>query len=65
LEALLEFLRTEKIPVSAVNIGPINKRDVTRATIQHERDPKYAVILAFDVTVTKEAAVSCENATYI
>lgn len=55
LEALLEFLRTEKIPVSAVNIGPVNKRDVTRCTIQKERDPKYAVILAFDVPVTKDA----------
>lgn len=53
----MEFLRTEKIPVSAVNIGPVHKRDVTRCTIQLERDPKYAVILAFDVVVTKDAGV--------
>ena len=26
LEALLEFLKTSKIPVSAVNIGPIHKK---------------------------------------
>lgn len=55
LEALLEFLRTEKIPVSAVNIGPVHKRDVTRCTIQLQRDPKYACILAFDVTVDPDA----------
>ncbi|EGD81768.1 eukaryotic translation initiation factor 5B [Salpingoeca rosetta] len=55
LEALLEFLRTEKIPVSAVNIGPVHRRDVTRCTIQLQRDPKYACILAFDVPVDADA----------
>ena len=55
LEALLEFLRAEKIPVSAVNIGPVHKRDVTRCSIQLQRDPKYACILAFDVAVDPDA----------
>lgn len=32
LEALLEFLKTSKIPVSAVNIGPIHKKDVMKAS---------------------------------
>jgi translation initiation factor 5B len=31
LEALLEFLRTSKIPVSAINIGPVHKKDVMKA----------------------------------
>jgi len=54
LEALLEFLKTSKIPVSAVNIGPIHKRDVIKASIMHEHKPEYATILAFDVNVTAE-----------
>lgn len=31
LEALLEFLYQMKIPVTAVNIGPIHKKDVMKA----------------------------------
>jgi len=54
LEALLEFLKTSGIPVSAVNIGPIHKRDVIKASIMHEHKPEFATILAFDVNVTAE-----------
>jgi len=56
LEALLEFLKTSKIPVSAVNIGPIHKKDVIKASIMKEHKPEYATILAFDVQLTKEGA---------
>ena len=31
LEALLEFLKQSKIPVSEINIGPVNKKDVQKA----------------------------------
>jgi translation initiation factor 5B len=31
LEALLEFLKQSKIPVSAINIGPVHKKDVLKA----------------------------------
>ena len=58
LEALLEFLRSDavKIPVSGINIGPVHKRDVMRASTMLEKGrKKYAVILAFDVPVTREA----------
>ncbi|KDD76282.1 hypothetical protein H632_c285p0, partial [Helicosporidium sp. ATCC 50920] len=58
LEALLEFLRSPEvgIPVSAINIGPVHKRDVMRANVMIERGVrKYGVILAFDVPVTREA----------
>ena len=55
LEALLEFLRVSKIPVSGLSIGPVHKKDIVRASIQLERDRKYALLLAFDVPVEKEA----------
>jgi translation initiation factor 5B len=57
LEALLEFLRScdPPIPVSGVNIGPIHKKDVVRASVQLEHQAEYAVILAFDVKVNQDA----------
>ncbi|PWN30783.1 hypothetical protein BDZ90DRAFT_236114 [Jaminaea rosea] len=55
LEALLEFLRTSKIPVSGINIGPVYKKDVMRASTILEKARELACILCFDVTVDKEA----------
>jgi translation initiation factor 5B len=61
---LLEFLKQSKIPVCAINIGPIHKKDVlkalkslTGAHIQKE----FATILAFDVKVTAEAEAFAED----
>ena len=59
LEALLQFLREETqppIPVSAIGIGKIHKRDVTKISIMNEKGhPEFATILAFDVDVEREA----------
>ena len=59
LEALLQFLREETkppIPVSAIGIGAIHKRDVTKISIMNEKGhPEYATILAFDVEINSEA----------
>ncbi|KAH3832475.1 hypothetical protein DPMN_105765, partial [Dreissena polymorpha] len=55
LEALLEFLRTSKIPYAGINIGPVHKKDIMKASIMLEHDTQYAVILAFDVKVEREA----------
>eukprot|EP01134_Creolimax_fragrantissima_P006578 CFRG6578T1 len=55
LEALLVFLKDSKIPVACVNIGPVHRKDVMRASTQLQHDPTYAVILAFDVKVDKDA----------
>lgn len=54
LEALLEFLKTQKIPYSGVNIGPVHKKDVQKAAAMKEHEPEFACILAFDVPVDKE-----------
>lgn len=41
--------------MSGINIGPVHKRDVLRANVMNEKKvPKFAVILAFDVPVSKE-----------
>lgn len=55
LEALLEFLRTSKVKYAGINIGPVHKKDIMKASIMLEHDPQYAVILAFDVRVEREA----------
>jgi len=59
LEALLQFLREETkppIPVSAIGIGTVHKRDVTKISIMNEKGcSEFATILAFDVEVEREA----------
>merc|ERR1711962_220808 len=55
LEALLEFLKQSKIPYAGVRIGPVVRRDVMRASTMLEHEEKYAVILAFDVKVERDA----------
>ncbi|CAG8484384.1 11613_t:CDS:10 [Acaulospora colombiana] len=55
LEALLEFLKVSKIPVSGINIGPVHKKDIMRSATMLERARELAVILCFDVKVDKEA----------
>ena len=56
LEALLEFLKQSKVPVADINIGPIYKRHVMQCGTMLERAKEYAVMLAFDVKVDKDAA---------
>lgn len=55
LEALLEFLRTSKIPVANISIGPVHKRDVITASTMLEKAKEFAVMLCFDVKVDKDA----------
>ncbi|CAG9859776.1 unnamed protein product [Phyllotreta striolata] len=55
LEALLEFLRTSKIPYSGIRIGPVVKKDVMKASIMLEHESQYATILAFDVKIERDA----------
>ncbi|XP_002732156.2 eukaryotic translation initiation factor 5B-like [Saccoglossus kowalevskii] len=61
LEALLEFLRTSKIPYAGINIGPVHKRDIMKAMVMLEHDTQYAVLLAFDVKVEREAQEMAEK----
>ncbi|KAF9085273.1 hypothetical protein BGX29_001438 [Mortierella sp. GBA35] len=61
LEALLEFLRVSKIPVSGINIGPVHKKDIMRASTMLEKSKELACLLCFDVKVDKEAEAMAEE----
>ncbi|KAF9242947.1 hypothetical protein BU15DRAFT_86712 [Melanogaster broomeanus] len=55
LEALLDFLKVSKIPVSGINIGPVHRKDIMRTATMLEKAKELAVVLAFDVPVDRDA----------
>ncbi|VDD82178.1 unnamed protein product [Mesocestoides corti] len=55
LESLLTYLKSVNIPFSGISVGTVHRKDVMKASIMVERDRKWAVILAFDVKVDKDA----------
>ncbi|KAJ2768028.1 eukaryotic translation initiation factor 5B, partial [Coemansia nantahalensis] len=55
LEALLGFLHRSNIPVFDINIGPVHKKDVMRASTMRHKAPELAVMLCFDVKVVLDA----------
>mmetsp|Transcript_24781 Transcript_24781/g.33150 ORF Transcript_24781/g.33150 Transcript_24781/m.33150 type:complete len:316 (+) Transcript_24781:2013-2960(+) len=66
LEALLEFLYQSQIPVSAVNIGPVHKKDVLKAmknttAANAGANKEYACLLAFDVKVMPDTETFAEE----
>ena len=44
-----------KFQYAGVKVGPVVKRDVMKASVMLEHELKYAVILAFDVKVERDA----------
>ncbi len=62
LEALVEALRRNNIPVRQADVGPISKRDVLEASVSKEKDITLGVILGFNVKVTKEAEQEARKA---
>ncbi|KAG5519634.1 hypothetical protein PMAC_001789 [Pneumocystis sp. 'macacae'] len=61
LEALLEFLKQNKIPVSSINIGPVHKKDVMKCSVMIEKAKEYTVMLCFDVKIDKDAEELAEQ----
>lgn len=61
LEALLEFLKQSKVPVSCINIGPVHKKDIMRCSTMIEKAKEYAVMLCFDVKIDKDAEELAEQ----
>jgi len=65
LEALVHLLKDKNIKIKKASIGDINKKDITEAS--SEKDPKYRVILAFNVKqleTTKEIKIIKHNVIY-
>lgn len=61
LEALLDFLKVSKIPVSGIGIGPVHKKDIMRAATMVEKAKELACILCFDVSIDKEVEKLAEE----
>ena len=57
-----EFLKQSQIPYSGINIGPVHKKDVMKASTMLEHNELYGVILAFDVKVERDALEPADSA---
>jgi translation initiation factor 5B len=55
LEAVVEALKREKIPVRLADVGPVSKNDVLEASVSGKHRKEYGVIIAFNVKVLPEA----------
>ena len=55
LEALIEFLSDQRIPISGIGIGTISKKTIMKAAVMLNFQPEYAVILAFNVRCAPDA----------
>lgn len=57
LEALSNLLSEKNIPVRKASVGPVTKKDVLDAKSSLETNPKYAVVLGFNVPVNYRGEV--------
>ncbi len=55
LEAVVEALKRENIPVRLADVGPVSKNDVLEAIVTKNSRREYGVIIAFNVKVLREA----------
>lgn len=55
LEAIVDSLKRNGIPIRLADVGDVSKRDVTEALVVREKEPLYGVILAFNVRVLPDA----------
>lgn len=64
LEALLRFLEDCKIPVGAINIGPVHRSDVIKASVNLDKGKRkeFGCILAFDVPIDRDAQTEAAKA---
>ncbi|MGP3667218.1 MAG: translation initiation factor IF-2 [Candidatus Bathyarchaeota archaeon] len=55
LEALVEELKKNDIPIRIADVGDVSKRDVVEASIVKDENLKFGVILAFNVKILSDA----------
>jgi len=61
LEALIEMMRRQQIPISKADIGPVTHRDIIDAMAIKENDRHLGVILAFNVKVLQDAETESDD----
>ncbi|RLF05031.1 MAG: translation initiation factor IF-2 [Thermoprotei archaeon] len=60
LEALVNYLKRENVPIRYADVGPVVRRDIIEASLSKNINRFYAVILAFNVKVSPEAKVEAK-----
>ena len=55
LEAILRKFREYNIPISRTYVGPVDKEGVFHAMAVREMDPKWGILVAFNVPILEEA----------
>ncbi len=55
LEAILRKFKEMDVPVAIADVGDLDKEDAIHATVVKEREPKWAVIILFNVGILPEA----------
>ncbi len=55
LEAIVESLNRENVPVRLADVGDVSKRDIVEANVVKEYEPLYGAVLAFNVKVLPDA----------
>lgn len=61
IEALSKLLHSENVRISKKSLGSVVKRDILEAFSMKSTDPKFGVILAFNVPVEQEAQEAAES----
>ena len=61
LEAIIEMLKQQHVPVAKADLGSVTRRDVVEAKAIKEKDRHLGVILAFNVKVLPDAKDEAEN----
>jgi len=60
LEALVDYVEKNGVPVRYADVGPVSKRDVIEASLSRDVNELYAAILAFNVKVREEAELEAK-----
>ncbi len=55
IEAILRKFREMDVPIAIADVGDVDKEDAVHATVVKERNPKYAVVVVFNVDILPEA----------
>jgi len=55
IEAILRKFKELDVPVAIADVGDVDKEDAIHATVVKEKDPKYAVVVAFNVDILPDA----------